>query len=155
MKKKSLFAAFLAGVMAISMMSFTAFAAEGTQTPEIQDKIIIVDSIEDLRWVSDYSNGKVTVIDNIPVTFSGYTIKITNDIANVGDWTPIKDFQGNMTGEVSGKAYATISNINVSVEECAGLCGNSANGKFSNLKIADSSFVTTKTGNDVGKSKAC
>ncbi len=152
MKKKSLFAGFLALVMCVGSMSLSAFAAENVETiPDVQEKTIVVDSLEDLRWVSDYSNGKADTIDGIPVTFAGYTIQITNDISNVGNWTPLKDFNGNMIGVLKAdNSTPVISDVVVSVEANAGLCGNSANGKFSNLTIANSSFKATGIGKDIG-----
>lgn len=144
MKKRSLFAVLLAAVMVFSMMAVPAFAAEGGAThPEIQDKIITVDSVEDLKWVSDYSRGVAATVDEIPTTFEGYTIQITADIENVGAWTPIAGFYGTMTG-VAGteNGYVTISGLNVTVEgDGAGLCGiTKGRPHFSNIKIKDSTF---------------
>lgn len=152
MKKKSLFAGFLALVMSVSMMSVTAFATENDIVkPDVQGKEIIVNSVEELKWVSAYSNGDIATVDNIPVTFAGYTIKITKDIENIGEWKPLVNFNGNMTGVLKDdESTPVLSEINVSVPENAGLCGNSANGKISNLTIANSSFVTTQSGNDIG-----
>lgn len=152
MKIKSLFAGFLALVMSASMMSVSAFAAESSDSsPEVQGKEIIVDSVEDLKWVSDYSNGVIEAVNNIPATFAGYTIKITKDIPNVGEWTPLVNFNGNMTGVLKeDNSTPVLSDIIVYVESNAGLCGNSANGKISNLTIANSKFETKVTGQNVG-----
>ena len=152
MKMKSIFATILAGVMAFSMMSVSAFAAETDDLPyDISTKTVVVDSKEDLEWVSSYSNldsDSNALIDGIPTTFKDWKINITKDEivfpeSETPNWTPIKNFQGTMTGVTENEnGYVTISGLNVSVNgDGAGLCGTT-NGRphFANIKIADSSF---------------
>ncbi len=144
MKKRSLISAILAGVMTVSMMSFTAFAAENDSVnPEIDGKTISVDTVDELKWLSDYSYRSEADETGIPVNFAGYTVKITADIGNVGSFKPIKEFNGNMEGAVEGKEYATISGLIVNeTSGGAGLCAKSANGTFTKLIIADSTIHT-------------
>lgn len=144
--KKSIISAILAGVMAISTMSFTAFAQDTdiTKRPDIDGKIISVDEVSELKWLSDYSYQETATETGIPVNFAGCTVKITGDITNVGNFKPIKEFNGNMEGAVEGKAYATIGGLNVNeTSGGAGLCAKSANGTFTKLIIADSTIHTT------------
>lgn len=146
MKKRSIISAILAGIMTVSVMSFTAFAAdtEVATKPDIDGKIISVDSVSDLKWLSDYSYQETATETGVPVNFAGCTVKITGDISNVGSFKPIKEFNGNMEGAVEGKAYATISGLTVNeTSGGAGLCAKSANGTFTKLIIADSTIHTT------------
>lgn len=145
MKKKSIISAILAVIMTVSMMSFTAFAADTdvATRPDIDGKIISVDSIGDLKWLSDYSYQETATETGIPVNFAGCTVKITGDILDVGSFKPIKQFNGNMEGAVEGKAYATISGLTVNeTSGGAGLCAKSASGTFKKLIIADSTIHT-------------
>lgn len=145
MKKRSIISAILAGVMTISMMSFTAFAADTdvATKPDIDGKIISVDSVDDLKWLSDYSYQGTATETGIPVNFAGCTVRITGDILNVGVFKPIKEFNGNMEGAVEGKKYATISGLTVNeTSGGAGLCAKSASGTFTKLIIADSTIHT-------------
>lgn len=144
MKKRSIFATLLAGIMTLSMMSVTAFAAEADNEPyDIATKTVTVDSIEDLQWVSDYSRSATN--SQIPADFKNWTIKITENIEDVGNWTPITNFHGTMKGESANGGIVTISGLYVSVDTGAGLCGNmtQGGGKFENLKIADSTFISS------------
>lgn len=146
MKKKSIISTIIAGVMTISMMSFTAFASETEiQQPEIVGNTIIVDSVPELKWLSDYSY-KIDVtqkVEGVPFDFAGYTVKITSNIENVGSFKPIKEFRGNMVGEVADQEYATISGMTVNeATGGAGLCAWSGNGSFTKLIIADSTIHT-------------
>lgn len=150
MKTRSIFATILAGIMAVSAMSVSAFAAETESVPyDIDTKTVIVDSKDDLEWVSSYSNldsSSDSLITGIPTTFNGWTINITKEEivfpeSEASNWTPIKNFQGTMQG-VSENGYVTISGLNVSVDgNGAGLCGTtSGRPHFANIKIANSSF---------------
>lgn len=146
MKKKSIISAILAGVMTISMMSFTAFASETEiQQPEIVGNTISVDSVPELKWLSDYSykTDVTQKVEGVPFDFAGYTVKITSNIENVGSFKPIKEFRGNMVGEVEDQEYATISGMTVNeATGGAGLCAWSGNGSFTKLIISDSTIHT-------------
>ena len=145
MKKRSIFATLLAGTMAISMMSITAFAAEEDTALNIDStaKTITVDDATDMRWLSTYDGS----ISGMPATFEGWTINITNNIDLEDEaWTPIADFRGKMVGvtNVEGGTI-TISNLKVDVTtEGAGLCAKSGGGaRFENLTISESEIKTT------------
>lgn len=146
MRIRSIFSAILACVMTVSMISFTAFATETEiQQPEIVGNTISVDSVPELKWLSDYSykTDATQKVNNVPFDFAGYTVKITGNIENVGSFTPIKEFRGNMIGEVADQEYATISGMTVNeATGKAGLCAWSGNGSFSNLIISNSSIHT-------------
>lgn len=141
MKKKSLFAGFLALVMCISMMSVTAFAAESTDDA---GNTITISTPTQFKDLSDYSNGSGEVRD-YPRDFSGWKVVIANDINMTGyTWQPIANFNGDMQGSIKEDgSTTTISYLTVTASEKAGLCANSANGTFSNLTIANSSFTNT------------
>lgn len=151
MKKKSLFAGFLALVMSVSMMSFTAFATDSTEpVADLVAKTVTVSNEDQFMAISNYSNGAGETKD-YPRTFSGWTVIIADDLDMTGyTWQPLVNFYGSMTGKTDSRGSATISHVTVSVPEKAGLCANSANGTFSYLTIANSSFVTTQSGEDIG-----
>lgn len=151
MKTKTFMSAFLALAMSVGMMSAVS-AAEATDIlkPDINGKVITVDTKEELKWISAYSNGEVTTIDGIPTNFGGCTIEITADIDLENEaWTPIKNFRGTMDGvPAEGESYVTISRLNVTgATEGAGLCGNvsyveSYRPSFSDLRISESTITT-------------
>lgn len=151
MKKKSLFAGFLALVMSVSMMSFTAFATESTEpVADATAKTVTVSNEDQFMSISAYSNSDADS-KVYPRTFSGWTVIIADDLDMTGyTWQPLVNFNGSMTGKTDSRGSATISHVTVSVPEKAGLCANSANGTFSYLTIANSSFVTTQSGQDIG-----
>lgn len=145
MKKKSLFAGFLALIMSVSMMTITSFAAENEKP--IADKetmTVTVSTPEQFKALSDYSNSSEDS-ETYPRNFSKWTVVIANDLDMTGiSWTPLKDFNGNMQGTIKEDGTTpVISHLTVTASEQAGLCANSASGKFSDLTIADSSFKNT------------
>lgn len=130
----------------------TAFAdgQENEPTVDAAAKTVTVSNEDQFMVISEYSNSSADS-KQYPRTFSGWTVVISADLDMTGrQWKPLLNFYGSMTGKVGDRTNATISNMTVSVNENAGLCGNSANGKFSYLTIAYSTFETTKTGNNVG-----
>lgn len=80
MKKKSIFAAFLALVMCVSLMTVPAFASENAgETPNT----ITITTPEQFKDLSDYSNGSGEIRD-YQRDFSGWTIVIANDLDMTG-----------------------------------------------------------------------
>lgn len=158
--RKILLAFALVLVIAIAMVPTFAFAAEEKLTAEqpaidANNKTITVSNVEQFLWLSEYSNGSATV-DNIPLTFSRWTIYIATDTLDLSGvtWMPIKDFHGSLIGQPSeGVDYITIENLNVEIAGNAALCGaisfNEGLGfpVFKNIMIKDSSFVTTGSSN--------
>lgn len=153
--KKNIISIMLAIVMVLGMFSITAFAEEATliasepKNINTEAKTMDVTQPSELLWVTEHSaNAKRT---DIPKTFSGWTINITNDITWSGEWAPITNFHGKMIGATNEAEtdYITISGLHVTTASSnAALCGNvkydEGNGAptFKNIKIADSEFRT-------------
>lgn len=155
MKKRLVFIAFFAFVMCFGMMSVKVSASESTDIQfDLDSRKVYVSNPTQFKDISSYSNGAGEVRD-YPRNFSGWTIEITSDLdmSNI-TWQPLVDFKGSMTGATTNeKGMATIENLNVTGSSKVGLCANSASGKFSNLTIKNSSFVTssfTKDNTHVG-----
>lgn len=151
--KKSIISIILAVVMVLGMTSISAFAAENTITAvtptdiNYTDHIIQIDSPEELLWVSEYSRNATD--DNIPATFKGWTIEVTDTINYLNnDWTPITYFFGTMKGvPAAGSDYVTISGLKVEgVSTGAGLCGNmdaKGGAHFEAICISNSTFTAS------------
>jgi len=147
MKRKSILAIFLAVLMTLSMMTFTAFAADGVDS---DTKTITVTTPAQLKDLADYSNDASAAERDYPKNFSGWTIIVAADLdmSAITNWKPFLNFYGSMTGKIGDVEMATISNLTVTAANNVGLCGNSANGTFSNLTIKNSSFTVTGTSKD-------
>ncbi len=147
MKRKSILSIFLAVLMMLSMVTFTAFAADGVDSDA---KTITVTTPTKLKDLADYSNDDSATEREYPKTFSGWTIVIAADLdmSEITNWKPFLNFYGSMTGKVGDVEMATISNLTVTAANNVGLCANSATGTFSNLTIKDSKFTVTGTSKD-------
>lgn len=153
MKKTIVLISLLSLVLMFSVGT-VAYAAEpqavSPTQPAIDGTTITVDSVEDLLWVTGYSAGEYSLIDNIPVTFLNCTINVTADIdmSEIDNWTPITDFHGTLQGAKADGSNAVISHMTVNYpdREGVGLCGNISftGGKpyFSKITIADSTVYT-------------
>lgn len=154
MNKKKIFLMILVVATIVVLTTIAPVAlAEEQETPhyDTTEKTIDITTAGELQWLSDYSNGQIAAIDEIPINFSGWTVNLKFDEVDLNNasWTPIADFHGNMVGvpQTSGKSFVTIKGLNVRVSTGAGLCGNISynSGKpyFSNIEIANSTFVAT------------
>lgn len=153
--RKNIISIMMAIIMVLGVFSITAFAEDATLTASepqninTEAKTMDVTQPSELLWVTEHSaNAKRT---DIPKTFSGWTINITNDITWSGEWTPITNFHGKMIGATNEAEtdYITISGLHVTTaSNNAALCGkveyNEGNGAptFKNIRIADSKFIT-------------
>jgi len=145
MKKRSIFAGFLALVISVSMMSVTAFASNDAELAVDETaNTVTVSTPAQFKAISEYSNSAADT-EAYPRNFAKWTIVIADDLDMTGiQWQPLINFNGNMQGTLKADGTTpVISHLTVAVSEKAGLCANSATGKFSDLTIAESSFTNT------------
>jgi hypothetical protein len=134
----------LLAALVLSMVAVPCAFAEATVPAyDTGSKVITINSANDLEWVSEYSQNSQPDETGIPVTFKGYTLKVTADITLGEDWTPITLFEGTINGEKGEGDYYSISNIQVNTSGAAGLCAKASGATFENLGISNSSIVTS------------
>ena len=100
--------------------------------PTINGKNISISSASEFAWVAAVSNGEITDNSISDITFSGYTINLTENIDLGGkNWSPINNFKGTIEGN-----NKTISNLKIiSNKDNKGLVGVNKGGVIKDLTI--------------------
>ena len=115
-------------------------AGKGTE-----EEPYLISSKENLIWLSTKVNGASTV--------TAIYAELTQDIDLGGEvWTPIGADFHEFSGSFDGKGY-TISGLNVTGTENAGLFGVTKNAEISNLVVKGSVSGTSNAGGIVAKAK--